>query len=119
MARPNALATPRLITWALPLLLAALLIPAALAQSAAAQDEPDGTLKLDTYLDWEWVSNPQISPDGSQIIFTRSWVDKINDRRSSSIWIMNADGSRPRVLIEDGSAPLWSPSGDRILYTAV
>jgi len=96
------------------LLLPLLLLPAALA----AQNEPDGTLKLVTYLDWETVSNPQISPDGSQIIFTRGWVDKQNDRRSSSIYVMDANGSRPRVLVEDGSSPKWSPSGDRILYTA-
>jgi len=96
------------------LLLPFLLLPAALA----AQNEPDGTLKLVTYLDWETVSNPQISPDGSQIIFTRGWVDKQNDRRSSSIYVMDANGSRPRVLVEDGSSPKWSPSGDRILYTA-
>ncbi len=105
MAQPRA---------TLALLLPLLLLPAALA----AQNEPDGTLKLATYLDWESVSNPQISPDGSEIIFTKGWVDKINDRRSSSIYIMNADGSRMRVLVENGSSPKWSPSGDRILYTA-
>ena len=105
MARPR----PTLIP-----LLSLLLLPAALP----AQNEPDGTLKLVTYLDWEWVSSPRISPDGAQIIYTKSWVDKINDRRSSSIMIMNADGTRKRVLVEDGSSPKWSPSGDRILYTA-
>ena len=104
---------PRPLTTQL-LLLPFMLFPAALA----AQNEPDGPLKMATYLDWETVSNPQISPDGSEIIFTKGWVDKINDRRSSSIYIMNADGSRMRVLVEDGSSPKWSPSGDRILYTA-
>ena len=49
------------------LLLSLLLLPVALA----AQNEPDGTLRLQTYLDWESVSNPEISPDGSQIIYTR------------------------------------------------
>ena len=98
----------------LTLLLTPILLPAVLE----AQNEPDGTLKLVTYLDWETVSNPQISPDGSEIIFTKGWVDKINDRRNSSIYIMNADGSRVRVLVEDGSSPKWSPSGDRILFTA-
>ncbi|MCY4398685.1 MAG: S9 family peptidase [Gemmatimonadetes bacterium] len=95
-----------------PLLLSLLLLPMALA----AQNEPDGTLKLQTYLDWETVSNPEISPDGSQIIYTRGWVDKINDRRASEIWIMDADGGRKRRLTK-GSSPTWSPSGDRIAFT--
>ena len=94
------------------LLLSLLLLPVALA----AQNEPDGTLKLQTYLDWESVSNPEISPDGSQIIYTRGRVDKINDRRASEVWIMDADGGRKRRLTE-GSSPKWSPSGDRIAFT--
>ncbi len=96
----------------LPILFAAFILPTALT----AQNEADGTLKLVTYLDWEWVANPSLSPDGSQIIYTRSWVDKINDRRDSEVYIMNSDGSRKRRLTE-GSSPKWSPSGDRILFT--
>ncbi len=83
----------------------------------SAQSEADATLQLETYLDWEWVSNPQISPDGARIIYTRSWVDKMKDQRTSSIWMMDADGSRNRFLV-DGSGALWSPDGSRIAYVA-
>ena len=65
----------------------------------------------------EGFANPRMSPDGAEIIYTRQWVDKVNDRRESSLWIMDADGSRNRYLV-DGSAARWSPSGDRIAYTA-
>ena len=74
-------------------------------------------LTLDTFLEMETVSAPQISPDGTQIIYTRGWVDKMNDRRESALWIMNADGSRNRFLVK-GSNARWSPTGDRIAYTA-
>lgn len=74
-------------------------------------------LALEQYLDMESVSNPQISPDGSQIVYTRGWIDKVNDRRESSLWIMNADGTKNRYLA-DGSGARWSPDGTRILYSA-
>src|SRR5262245_7901646 len=83
----------------------------------AAQAPVTDRLTLDQYLEYETVSDPQISPDGAQIIYTRGWVDKQNDRRETSLWIMNADGGKNRFLVR-GSNARWSPTGDRIVYTA-
>ncbi|MCU0649556.1 MAG: S9 family peptidase [Gemmatimonadaceae bacterium] len=69
------------------------------------------------YLDWEDVQSPELSPDGRQIIYTRRWIDKQNDKWESSLWIMNADGSRPRFLTKGGNAR-WSPDGTRIAFIA-
>ena len=74
-------------------------------------------LSVADYLEFEQVRDPQVSPDGRQIIYTRRAVDKMNDRWDSSLWIMDADGSRHRFLIK-GSNARWSPSGDRILFLA-
>ena len=50
----------------------------AIATSARAQEKPSDTLlTVGRYLDYETVSDPQPSPDGSQVIFTRRFVDKM------------------------------------------
>jgi len=83
-------------------------------QPAAGQER---SLELKDFLEWEGVSDPRISPDGERIVYTRRWVDKLGDRWESSLWLMNADGSRNRFLV-DGSSARWSPDGDRIAYVA-
>lgn len=99
----------------LPLVLFALVcVPVAIR----AQETPSDTLlTVNHYLDWEQVAEPQLSPDGAQIIYTRRWVNKIEDRWDSALWIMNADGTKNRFLTK-GSNPRWSPDGTRILYLA-
>jgi dipeptidyl aminopeptidase/acylaminoacyl peptidase len=94
------------------LLLLVLCLPAAV--TAQAQNKK---LSLDLYLELEEVADPQISPDGKQVVFTRRWVDKLNDKWESALWLMNADGSRQRFLVK-GSGARWSPEGTRIAYLA-
>jgi dipeptidyl aminopeptidase/acylaminoacyl peptidase len=95
-------------------LAALLVVPSAVASQETASDT---LLTVNHYLDWEQVADPQISPDGSQIVYTRRWVNKIEDRWDSGLWIMNADGSRNRFLVK-GSNARWSPDGSRIAYFA-
>ncbi|MBN2433038.1 MAG: S9 family peptidase [Acidobacteria bacterium] len=86
---------------------------------APADDAAKGMKKLtlDLMLEWESAGNPVLSPDGTQIIYTRTWANPINDRQQRELWIMNADGSRPRFLAE-GSGVRFSPDGTRIAFLA-
>ena len=64
----------------------------------AQQHQPDTLFTVAKYLDYEQVADPQISPDGSQVVYTRRYVNKMEDRWDASLWIMNSDGSRNRFL---------------------
>jgi Tol biopolymer transport system component len=63
-------------------------------------------------------SDPSWSPDGLRIAFThfigaRAHAD---DQSGSSVFVMEADGSRPHVLIEHAFNPIWSPDGRKISF---
>ncbi|HWZ27583.1 MAG TPA: S9 family peptidase, partial [Gemmatimonadales bacterium] len=92
---------------------------AALPVGRGQAQEPasDTLLTVNHYLDMESVSDPRLSPDGTQILYTRRWVNKLEDKFESAIWAMRADGSHNRLLVK-GANPRWSPDGTRILYLA-
>jgi dipeptidyl aminopeptidase/acylaminoacyl peptidase len=105
----------------LPHLLATTGLALATAAPLAAQQPaaPPATARITVadHLEWEDVGDPQLSPNGKQIAFTRRSVDKVNDKWDTAIWVMNADGSRQHSVIS-GSAPRWSPDGTKLLYIA-
>ncbi|NIX02066.1 MAG: S9 family peptidase, partial [Phycisphaerae bacterium] len=69
----------------------------------------------------QWVEDPQVSPDGEHIVYSRGQMDKMKDKRISRLWIMDADGSNHRKLTTrdvNESSPRWSPNGSRIAFTS-
>jgi dipeptidyl aminopeptidase/acylaminoacyl peptidase len=63
----------------------------------------------------EWASDPQISPDGTRIVYVRNSMDVMEDRSRRELWIVGADGKNHRRLTR-GSSPRWSPDGARIAF---
>ena len=67
----------------------------------------------------EWVSDPQISPDASQIVYKRNGFDIMKDKSRGGLWILNIDGSSHRKLTSrevNESNARWSPDGKRIAF---
>ena len=92
---------------------AALLLTLAATTPAHSQSrfEPMDVFQL------EYAADPQISPDGTQVVYVRTSMDIMKDRKRSELWIVNADASSHRPL-GTGSSPRWSPDGTRLAYTA-
>jgi acylaminoacyl-peptidase len=67
----------------------------------------------------EVASDPQISPNGEQIVYARKSYDIMTDRQRLNLWLVSTDGSSHRPLLsgtDSYTSPRWSPSGDRIAY---
>ena len=60
-----------------------------------------------------------LSPDGKTVCYTSGSSDLKNQKSSSDIYVMNADGTHVRALTEDGksSSAVWSKDGKSIYYT--
>jgi dipeptidyl aminopeptidase/acylaminoacyl peptidase len=86
-----------------------------------AQEDNNTYFKYLDVFELEYASDPQISPDGKQIVYRRMGFDIQNDRSKGSLWIISADGSNHQKLTSRETSetqPRWSPDGSRIAFVS-
>ena len=84
----------------------------------AAAEEPHSFNVLDL-ITMQRISDPQVSPDGRQVVFVLRTTDLDANRGLNDLWMVNTDGSGIRRLTSHPAAdfnPRWSPCGKRIWF---
>jgi dipeptidyl aminopeptidase/acylaminoacyl peptidase len=92
------------------------LLAVTFAQAQARRIQVDDLTKIIT------VSDPQISPNGKFVVCVVSRQNLDQDRADHELVLVDVDTGSQRVLTydrKDAGSPHWSPSGDRLAFTAV
>ena len=65
----------------------------------------------------EYAADPQITLAGDRIVYVRTSMDIMTDRKRSELWVVNLGGSGHRRLAA-GSSPRWTRDGRKLAYIA-
>jgi dipeptidyl aminopeptidase/acylaminoacyl peptidase len=68
---------------------------------------------------FNWIGDPQISPDGSHVAFVKVTVNEKKDGYDTSIWSVSTRGDEAPRRITDGkhdASPRWSPDGRWLVF---
>ena len=89
-------------------------------QIGISQNQKPNFSYLDIF-DLEYVSDPQISPNGEWVVYRRMGYDIMKDSKRGNLWMVKTDGTNHQKLtsreVNEFSAK-WSPKGDKIAFVS-
>ncbi len=98
-----------------------IVVVAALVAATPVVAQDVRPLEMMDIFDLEWASSPQISPDGSHVVYVRNFYDVMTDTSRSNLWLIDIASGEQRPLTSGtrrNSSPAWSPTGDRLLWVS-
>ena len=101
------------------LLVLSVFLAATVTRAQSQSTTSKRAMTFDDLMAMQRVSEPQISPDGRQVVYTVGAADMDADRIARNIWIVaTVPGSQPRQITDSGhdTRPQWSPDGKSIAF---
>ena len=64
----------------------------------------------------EGVTSPTVSPDGSQVLYTRVGFDVMSDKQRREVWLHDVETGDSRPILDGVGSARWSPDGRYLAY---
>ncbi len=86
----------------------------------ASAEAPKRHITEKDLFDFQWIGDPQLSPNGDRLAFVKVTVNPKRDGYESSLWMANLRERSQPVQLTNGpfdAAPRWSPDGGALAFT--